>query len=188
MQMLNPTLWRTCKMLAGKTRIRLLRQLHAHPGEGVKALGKRVGIGHAAASQELRRIQSRGLLQVERHKSFKLYRMVSDPQVTTAAPLLKAMQTVFDQLPPEKDERVCVIAAGLSHERRVQIVQSLLRKPQSLSELQFVSHISPHPFREHMKTLLASQFVVLSQDQAHFAVPDHPLGITLAKLLHGRAR
>ena len=57
MQNLNPTLWRTCKMLAGRTRIRMLRQLLEHPGECVSALGKRVAIKESAASQELRRIR-----------------------------------------------------------------------------------------------------------------------------------
>ena len=45
MPSLNPTLWRTCKMLAGPTRIRLLRQIQAHPESGVTVLGRLAGIG-----------------------------------------------------------------------------------------------------------------------------------------------
>lgn len=44
MKNLNPTLWRTCRMLAGTTRIRLLRELHTHPGQSVSELARAVGI------------------------------------------------------------------------------------------------------------------------------------------------
>ena len=89
MQQLNPTLWRTCKMLAGPTRIRLLRQLLATPDEGVSALGRHVGIREATASQELRRIQSRGLLQSNRRGPLLVYRMAADPQVSRPRRFLK---------------------------------------------------------------------------------------------------
>ena len=77
---LNPTLWRTCKMLAGQTRIRLLRQLHRQPGPCVADLGKAVGIKRSDASQELRRIQSRGLLKSMRQGIPLVYRMEPDPK------------------------------------------------------------------------------------------------------------
>ena len=35
MKTLNPTLWRTCRMLAGANRIRLLRAIFAQPGQSV---------------------------------------------------------------------------------------------------------------------------------------------------------
>lgn len=126
MQNLNPTLWRTCKMLAGRARIRLLRQLHDHPEECVSALGERVALKEAAASQELRRIQSRGLLQAERRGVRLVYRLAADPQVASAAPLLKALQTAFDACPAERDADMVAIAAGLAHERRIRIVRTLL--------------------------------------------------------------
>ena len=189
MQNLNPTLWRTCKMLAGQTRIRLLRQLIGHPGECVSALGKRVEIKAAAASQELRRIQSRGLLQAERRGVHLIYRPAADPQVSSAAPLLKAIQTACATLPPERDGEMAVIAAGLSHERRIRIVRALLGGPLSASALQFVVRIPDHPFHVHLATLLDSGFVTRSSDRLQFAVPGHPLAKALAKLIRqGMAR
>ncbi len=183
LQNLNPTLWRTCKMLAGSTRIRLLRQLYEHPGECVSALGKRIGIGESAASQELRRIQSRGLLQAERSGSFLLYHLAADPQVSSAAPILKAMQSALSSLPPESDEEMCTIASGLSHERRIRIVQSLQKAPQSLPDLQYALKISPHPFQKHLSTLKASGFAVTEGNRIQLSVPDHPLAKALFKLL-----
>ena len=183
MQHLNPTLWRTCKMLAGSTRIRLLRQLHEHSGECVSALGKRIGIGESAASQELRRIQSRGFLQAERRGPCLIYLLAADPQVSSAAPLLKAIQASLSSLPPEKDEMMCDIAAGLSHERRIRIIQALQKGPQSLPDLQYATRISPHPLQRHVQTLFTSGFAIAADKQIHWAIPDHPLAKALSKLL-----
>ncbi len=186
---LNPTLWRTCKMLAGKTRIRLLRQLHGHPGEGVTALGRRAGLKEAAASQELRRIQARGLLQAERRGLRLIYRMAADPQVVSATPLLKAIQTALSDLPPERDEEMAVIAAGLAHGRRIRIVRALLAGPVSAAELPFAVRIPAHPFQVHLETLLASGFAIRTPVGLQFTVPDHPLAKALAKLIRqGAAR
>ena len=180
---LNPTLWRTCKMLAGPTRVRLLRQLLATPDEGVSALGRQVGIREATASQELRRIQSRGLLQSHRIGPLLIYRMTADPQVSTAAPILKALQAALRERPPEQDARICLLAFGLAHPRRIQILQALLRSPCSLSELQFDSRIPAHPFHEHLRTLLYSGFAVRAETRLQSAVPDHPLARTLVRLI-----
>ena len=189
MHTLNPTLWRTCKMLTGHTRIRLLRALLEHPGEGVSALGKRAGIGESAASQELRRIQSRGLLQAERRGVHLVYRMAADPQVSSAAPLLKAIQTAMASLPPERDLEMASIAAGLSHERRIRILRALLAGPLPAAELQSAVRLSDHPFHAHMATLLTSGFATRSRDGVQSCVPNHPLAKALAKLVRqGNAR
>lgn len=187
--LLNPTLWRTCKMLAGHTRIKLLREMGSHPGESVSSLGRRVGIREPAASQELRRIQSRGLLQTERQGPRLIYRLAADSQVSSAAPLLKAIRSALDQFPPERDMEMCVIAAGLAHERRIRIFRFLLGGPRALRDLPFAVHIPAHPFQVHLRTLQAGGFVVRVDNQVSATVPNHPLARALAKLIQqGAAR
>lgn len=183
MQTLNPTLWRTCKMLAGTTRIRLLRQLYVNADQCVTALGRSVGIHQPAASQELRRIQSRGLLQAVRQGPAVMYRLMADSQVSTAAPLLKAIQAALAGLPPEKDGHICAIAAGLAHERRIQIARVLMNGAHAPPELQQLLHIPPRPFWLHLQKLITAGFVIPDQDRFQWTVPDHPLGRALAKLL-----
>lgn len=183
MQNLNPTLWRTCKMLAGRTRLRLLRQLHDHPESCVSALGNRAAVKESAASQELRRIQSRGLLQAERRGVRTIYRLAADPQVASAAPLLKALQTAFAACPAERDAEIAAMAAGLAHERRIRIVRALLDGRRTRLDLQFATRISAHPFRMHLEKLLASGFVAAAGHEVQFAVPEHPVGKALAKLI-----
>ena len=183
MQSLNPTLWRTCKMLAGATRIRLLRQLHTDADRCVSALGQSVGVHQPAASQELRRIQSRGLLQSIRRGPAVMYRLLADPQVPTAAPLLKAIQAALAGFPPEKDGLMCTIAAGLAHERRIQIARALMQGPRPAAELQFHVGIPSRPFWLHLRKLTAAGFAVPDHDRLQWTVPNHPLGRALAQLL-----
>ena len=141
---LNPTLWRTCRMLASPTRINLLRALVTHPGQGVSALGQCVGIRQSAASQELRRIQSRGIIQPHRKGTRLIYRLGADPQVSSAAPLLKAISSALNQFPPARDEEMCVLATGLAHERRIRMFRHLLLNgPCTPNALAFELRITP---------------------------------------------
>jgi DNA-binding transcriptional ArsR family regulator len=189
MQNLNPTLWRTCRMLAGATRIHLLRQLHDHPGQNIATLADAVGISQSYASQEMRRIQSRGLLQATHQGASLIYRPVPDPQVSSAAPLLKAVTAALGSRPSRQDDEMAVIAAGLAHERRIAMVRSLMQSPKTPSQLLAEVPMAPCSFQLHLRTLLASGFVKKQNRQLTFATPAHPLAQALARLLRqGAAR
>ncbi len=181
--LMNPTLWRTCKMLAGNSRVQLLRQLYDHPGLNVSDLGAAIGIKRACASQELRRIQSRGLLKAARCGRPLIYRMEADPQVPSAAPLLKAIQSALKRYPASRDPEMCAISNGLAHERRVTIVRTLLEGPCSLPDLQMQLHFSPFGLAQHLRTLEKSGFVERHGALVGFKVPAHPLARALVDLL-----
>jgi len=186
MKNLNPTLWRTCRVLAGKTRIHLLRQLYDHPGRCVLELANSVGIGRSAASQELRRIQSRGLLQAERTGVHLIYRMETDPQVSSAAPLLKALKSSFGSYPSERDEEICVLAEGLAYPRRIAIAKILMKAPQTERELQLSTDLSPFSTFSHLRILIHSGFVQRDQRLFRLVPPPHPVAKVLTRLLRTR--
>ncbi len=183
MQNLNPTLWRTCRMLAGKTRIKLLRQLHDCPGQNIAALADALGICRPFASQEMRRIQSRGLLKPTRLGAALIYHPCADPQVSSAAPLLKAVQTSLKSLPSRRDVEMTAIAAGLAHERRIAMARSLMESPKTSGRLLAAVPMSPCSFQLHLRTLMASGFAAKDKNGLSFRTPAHPLGKALAALL-----
>ncbi len=184
MKNLNPTLWRTCRMLAGSTRIRLLRGLHDHPGRCVNDLAQDIGIGISDASQELRRIQSRGLLRSKREGARVLYRLEADPQVASAAPILKALKTALATLPPERDEDMRRIAFGLAYPRRIAIARALLAEPQTGMGLSQELELSTFAVFNHVRILRESGWVRRGADQRlNLSPPDHPLGAALFRLL-----
>ena len=183
MQNLNPTLWRTCRMLSGDTRIRLLRALHEQPGRNVTELAQAVDIGLSDASQELRRIQSRGLLQPEHQGAALIYRLGADPQVASAVPLLKALKATFAAHTPDPAATIQAIANGLAHPKRIVILKSLRRSAKSVYTLQKEIRTDFRNLQRHVQTLLDSSLVYRKGRSLHFLSPTHPLVKTLVKLL-----
>ena len=180
---LNPSLWRTCRMLAGATRVKLLRQLHEHPGRTVSELARATGIGLSDASQELRRIQSRGLLQAVRRGSFVYYRFWADPQVASAAPLLRALRTALTDYPEDRDVDVVRIAQGLSHPRRIAIAKALRQAPRKWRKLPAAMDMAPTSAGPHMAGLARSGLARRAGDWLLLEPMDHPLAKALVRLL-----
>ena len=183
MQQLNPTLWRTCRVLSGHSRLRLLRLLHDAPGECVTELADLAGIGVSDASQELRRIQSRGLLRPERQGARLVYRMKADPQVASAAPLLNALKSAFARNPPEQDAAMAPIAAGLAHPRRIAIAKVLMKSNRVSVDLRTATRIPRGPLSRHLDTLEAGGWVQRKKRALSFHVPGHPLAQALFHLV-----
>jgi len=170
-------------MLAGTVRIRLLRCLHEQPGHNVTELAQAVGIGVSDASQELRRIQSRGLLQADRRRSALIYRFGADPQVRSAVPLLKALRLALAPGSADQDGRICAIAQGLGHPKRIAIVKSLIQGPKSAFALQQEVRTSFANIRRHLQSLSASGLIRRTGRILHYVPPTHPVAKALVKLL-----
>ena len=170
-------------MLAGVKRIQLLRQLHERPGQSVKALGEAVRVKRSDASQELRRIQSRGLLRSQRHGIPLLYRMEADPQVPSASPLLKALRSALTDYPPPRDADISRIAKGLSNERRIAIARALFAHPRAPGDLQRQLGLSRSALAQHLRILRESGFASRDAGRHRFTTPQHPVARVLARLL-----
>ena len=183
MNNLNPTLWRTCRTLAGAKRIQLLRAMHDQPGLSVSELAKIIGVGCSDASQELRRLQSRGLLKSDRQGTCVVYRMEPDPQVASAAPLLKALKASMAATPPAKDDEMCNIAFGLAYSRRIAIANALIAGPQKEAALCVALHLSPFAVFNHVRIMKECGWVKRANSLLEFTVADHPLAAALARLL-----
>lgn len=181
---LNPTLWRTCRVLAGPTRLHLLRLVLAKPGATVSGLAADAGIGLSRASQELRRLQSRGLVGVERHASFVQYLPTPDPQVPSARPLLQALKASFDRGGPAQDEDIRLLAIALSHPRRILIFRELLDGPRTLPMLQSSLGI-PYPSAiRHLRLLKEGHLVRVRSGLFRPVRNSHPLAQCLGTLLN----
>ena len=179
---LNPTLWRTCRVLAGSVRLKLLRQLHEAPGRCVSDLAQAVGIGISDASQELRRLQSRGVLQAERQGAKLIYRLGADPQVPSAAPLLAALLAALSSFPPGRDEDMSALATGLAHPRRITLAAILMKSPANISELRRTTRIPVASLRHHLDFLAAGGYIQNRKGLLTFKSPPHPLARALSRL------
>ena len=131
----------------------------------------------------MRRIQSRGLLKSSRDGIRVIYRAEADPQVPTAAPLLKALKAAFSDFPPERDEDLRALAFGLAYPRRIAIAQALQASPQTELDLGVALKLSSYAVFTHVKILQDGGWVRRIGRNRHFAVPEHPLAEVLARLL-----
>lgn len=182
-KLLHPTLWRTCRVLSGKTRIELLRLVIDRPNQSVSDLAKATAISLPRASQELRRLQSRGLIQAVPEGVHVHYRPVPDPLVATARPLLKAMQETFHRLPAEADEQTIRIAIGCSHVRRLALARLLLIGPMAVQTLEELSGLPRNALNRHLRRLRDAELIRRNGKAISMIDNPHPLAQCLIGIL-----
>ena len=179
---LSPTIWRTCRVLNGRIRLQLLRMVITHPGFNVSELAHAVGVGVSDASQELRRIQSRGLIRRTCRGPAVVYMPVSDPLVPSAAPLLLALESAWATAAAPNDA-IESIAKGLAHERRVALVRALASHPRAPAELMGEFHTGSKNLTRHLSILRQTGWVVWERRAYHLLPATHPVHVALLKLL-----
>lgn len=179
---LNPTLWRTGRALAGRTRIQLFRELLANPGSSVSELADAVHIGQSDASQELRRLQSRGLLQRRRAGPKVLYRPAPDPQVYSAKPLLEALFRCMAK-PASADEDILRIAQGAAHEHRISLIRLLLPHPLRTEDLRNRTQLALSTLKRHLGKLEECGWIQRQGALWEIQPNSHPLAQTLLTLI-----
>lgn len=178
---LTPTLWRTCRVLAGPTRLRLLRCIIEIPDRCVSELAEAEGISESRASQELRRLQSRGLVNMVRSGPWTRYRPLTDPKVASAKPLLAAARKALAGWPEEETRRV---ARAFGHERRLKMVQLMQERARSGDELQEGGKLSRPALFRHLERLKAGGMVRRSRQGWELRANPHPLAKTMMDLLN----
>ena len=180
---LHPTLWRTCRVLAGKTRLDLLRAVANLPNQTVTHLAEQLNISVPRASQELRRLQSRGLIQADRAGVHVFYRPAPDRLVSAAEPLLRAMLDAFRLFPPSEDGSAIRIAAALAHPRRLFILRLLLIGPTSSLVLQETSGMSRDGLHRHLAKLQNAGLIRRDGQKILIVENPHPLAQGLIGIL-----
>lgn len=177
---LTPTLWRTSRVLAGKTRLDLLRRILAGAGLGVSEFAAAAGLSEPRASQELRRLQARGLVQVTRAGRQVTYRPVPDPKVPSAKPLLAAAKAALAKHPDEETIRV---AQAFGHERRLKIVRALMNGPRPARELATAVGMPELALFRHLRALQEGGVARRTKNGWELAPNSHPLAKAMKALL-----
>ena len=179
---LSPTLWRTCRVLSGATRLALLRRIIRTPGMSVGALADAEGLGIGRTSQELRRLQARGIVGVERHGRFVRYFPVPDPAVSSAGPILRALQESCTRYGAAMPERTAQLARGVAHEKRLAVVRAMQAGPQAVEELQAALKIPVPTLWHHLLFLRAGGWIAPQNGKWMLARNEHPLAKCLGRM------
>ena len=153
---LQPTVWRTCRALANRTRLHIFRLLVHRSNQTVSAIAQSLDRPLPVTSQYLRTLEARGLLTVCRMGRQVYYR--ADPATENTFELVTALRSMLEQ-DAEPIETIYKLATAFTHPRRVEIYRVLKRGPCSLEQIQIATGISPRALARHLQKLKARGFV-----------------------------
>jgi DNA-binding transcriptional ArsR family regulator len=182
--MLQPTLWRTCRVLANRTRLRIFVLLLEQPGQTVSLVAARLKLSLPVASQYLRAMEARSLLKVRRSGLRVAYR-IADGQTSPAQGLVLALRQTFrrDSSPAEI---IFKQATAFTHVRRIECFRVLNGRAQTLAELRATTGISARAIVRHISKLEARGFVVCRQSRYTVVDRSDAFGRELARLAAGQ--
>ena len=155
----QPTLWRTCRVLANRTRLRIFGCLLQRPDQTVTAVSSRLRLPVAVTSQYLRALEARSLLVVRRKGSYVSYRINDGDTARPVRSLVVALRVVFQR---ERDPITTIfkLVTAFTHPRRVAVVQAMAGGARTLQQLHDRTGISVPALMRHLAKLEARGFIV----------------------------
>ena len=155
MESYHPTVWRTCRVLANTGRIKCLKVVLEQPGRTVCEIAACVRIAENLASEHLRALQARGLIQACRKSRWVHYAPVPDPLVPSARPLLTALrQTLLTEKKTEPE--IIHTLTAFTHPRRLAILRYLQKVGYaSADDIAAATRISLPALSRHLSKLTA---------------------------------
>jgi DNA-binding transcriptional ArsR family regulator len=177
----QPTLWRTCRVLANRKRLQILALSIRQPNQTVSAVAGQMRLSLPAASQYLRALEARGLLTCRRVGLRVEYRPSAAAAEGAAGEILTALRRVFRRR-AQPIEALFKLATAFTHPRRVEVFRAVKNGTDSFGKLQTATHISARALSRHLAKLEARGFVKSGMEV--YAVTDHahPFGRVLARL------
>jgi DNA-binding transcriptional ArsR family regulator len=156
---LQPTIWRTCRVLANRRRLRLFCHVNQHPGETVSEIAASLNLTLSVTSQSLRALEARGLLVSQRQGPTVRYKTGNEGPQGIARRLVRVLRQIFQENPKPVDT-VFDVATAFTHPRRVAIFRALQAGPRGTAQLRSATNISVMALRRHLAKLKARNFVV----------------------------
>ena len=177
----QPTLWRTCRVLANRKRLRILALSIRQPNQTVSAVASQMRLSLPAASQYLRALEARGLLTCRRVGQRVEYRPAAATTEDAAGEILTALRLVFRRK-AQLIEALFKLATAFTHPRRVEVFRAVKNGTDSFSKLQAATHISARALSRHLAKLEARGFVRSETEIYTVTNQAHPFGRVLARL------
>ncbi|MBI5383616.1 MAG: hypothetical protein HZA90_02905 [Verrucomicrobia bacterium] len=177
----QPTLWRTCRVLANPLRLQMFGLLLRRPGQTVSAVADHLHQPLALTSLYLRALEARSLLTVRRTGRWVSYRPSPATEPSPSAGLLVALRAAF-QHEAEPVETIFRLATAFTHPRRIELFRLLKTGPRKLGQLRAAAHISAWASLRHLKKLEARGFITRQEGLYAVAERTDGLGQELARL------
>ena len=176
----QPTLWRTCRVLANRKRLQILALLIQQPNQTVSAVAERMSLSMPAASQYLRALEARGLLTCRRVGRRVQYRPSPGTGEGAAEEIVKALRVAFRQR-VRPIEAIFKLATGFTHPRRIEVFRVLTNRGDSFGSIQAATNMPARALSRHLAKLEARGFVKEKGALYVATIHRHPFGRVLAR-------
>lgn len=177
----QPTLWRTCRVLANRKRLQILALLIRQPNQTVSAVAMQMKLSLPAASQYLRALEARGFLTCRRVGLRVEYRPSATTSKDAAGEILTALRLVFRRR-AQPVEALFKLATAFTHPRRVEVFRAVKDGKDSFGKLQAATHISTRALSRHLAKLEARGFVKSELEIYAVITQTHPFARAVARL------
>ena len=176
----QPTLWRTCRVVANRKRLQTLALLIREPNQTVSAVAERMNLSMPAASQYLRALEARGLLTCRRVGRSVEYRASANTSEGTAGEIINALRLVFRRR--AQPIAIFKLATAFTHPRRIEVFRALTNGADSFAKVQAATHIPARALSRHLAKLEARGFAKNEMAQYVATTQSHPFARVLARL------
>ena len=179
-----PVLWRTCRAIANKRRLRILWSLFDHGSQCSIKLSHNLEMSESQVSIHLKILAGHGLIQQYRRKMWVISIPEADQRVPAAEELMNALQTCHGN-----GTSIGIIfkqATAFTHSRRIEIIQALSMQGMSLEDLSQKAHIPESALNRHLNKLTARGFVKENSALYSKIVPNTAFSQALLRIITER--
>ena len=185
---LTPSLWRSCRVLANRNRLRLIKAMIGREALTVQELMDVCNMKQSACSQNLRLINSRGLTFVSRQGRWVRYGLGADQNVQQAKPLLNAVVEALRGGKADEDiDSLIYRLTAFTHPRRIALLRVINEmKVAGMTDLQIRCGISLPALYRQVDKLESRGIVQVDLDGVSLLRPkDKLLHSLIALVLEG---
>jgi len=181
---LNPTLWRTCRVLANIRRLNIIQHLSCKAPLTLTQLATVCKMSLPSCSQYTRQITARGLCRETQKGRYAYFDLYPDPAIPFSSILLQGIVASLKYAKKDYKEQMADLTA-YTHVRRIKIVNFIASKGSvRLCDMQHELHISESALLRHINKLLRRNVVSLSDDERyHLANPPTLLAKELKRIV-----
>jgi DNA-binding transcriptional ArsR family regulator len=131
---LQPTLWRSCRVLANRRRLQIFSLLVPKRSLTVSAVAQRLKLALPVASQYLRGLEARGFLKARRVGDRVYYGLSAADALRPARLLVPALRVAL-RGDSGSVEKAFKLATAFTHPRRIEIFRALERGGRTVGQL-----------------------------------------------------
>lgn len=170
---LTPSLWKTCRVLANTTRLKLLRLLLKQNDWDEKTYAATLKLSANTVCLYLKHLQARGLCRAVYSGRFVYYQAIPDPLVRHAKPLLDAFREIFKTSCSYAN--IIRALTAYTHLRRLSIISVLKKSDHPLDEFEITgrTRIPWLSCRRHLDKLQRHLVVIQNQEDRYSLTKPH---------------